>query len=175
MKRAIIVADMLNEFVTGRLGSVRARKIVPSIKKLLEKARKQGIPVIYYRDVHTPEDREMKIWGQHAMKGTEASEIIPELKPEKMDIVIEKRWYCGFVNTNLQEILKKMGIDTLIYTGVSTDICVQNDVAFAYFSGYNTTILSDCTASIEEEAHEYALKYMKKIYGSEITTSDKVL
>jgi nicotinamidase-related amidase len=58
---------------------------------------------------------------------------------------------------------------------VSTDICIQNDVALAYFSGYYTIVLSDCTASIDEEAHEYALKYMKNIYGAEITSSDKVL
>lgn len=175
MKRAIIVADMLNDFVTGKLGSVRAQKIVPNIANLIKKARKQGIPIIYLRDAHTPADREMKIWGEHAMKGTKGSEIIPELKPESTDIVIEKRWYGGFANTDLPEILKKKGIDTLIFTGVSTDICIQNDVALAYFSGYYTIVLSDCTASIDEEAHEYALKYMKNIYGTEITTSDKVL
>ncbi len=175
MKKAIIVADMLKDFVTGRLGSVRAQKIVPNIAALLRKARKQGISVIYLRDAHTPTDREMRIWGEHAMKGTEGSEIIPELKPEKNDIIIEKRWYGGFPNTDLPEILKKMGIDTLIYTGVSTDICIQNDVALAYFSGYNTIVLNDCTASIDEAAHEHALKYMKNIYGTEITSSDKVL
>ena len=175
MKKAIIVADMLNDFVTGRLGSVRAQKIVPNIANLIKKARKQGIPIIYLRDVHTPTDREMKIWGEHAMKGTKGSEIIPELKPESADIVIEKRWYGGFPNTGLPEILKKMGIDTLIFTGVSTDICIQNDVAFAYFSGFDTIVLRDSTASIDEEAHEYALKYMKNIYGTDITTSDRVL
>ncbi len=175
MKKAIIVADMLNDFVTGRLGSVRARKIVPNIANVIKKARKQGIPIIYLRDVHTPTDREMKIWGEHAMKGTKGSEIIPELKPENTDIVIEKRWYGGFANTCLPEILKKMEIATLIFTGVSTDICIQNDVALAYFSGYDTIVLSDCTASIDEQAHEYALKYMKNIYGTEIMTHEKVL
>jgi nicotinamidase-related amidase len=175
MKKAIIVADMLNDFVTGRLGSVRAQKIVPNIANLIKKARKQDIPIIYLRDVHTNADREMKIWGEHAMKGTKGSEIIPELKPESKDIIIEKRWYGGFPNTNLPEILKKMGIDTLIFTGVSTDICIQNDVAFAYFSGFDTIVLGDCTASIDEDAHDYALQYMKKIYGTEITTSDRVL
>ena len=46
MKKIIIVGDMLNEFVTGKLGSERAQKIVPNIAALLKKARKQGIPVI---------------------------------------------------------------------------------------------------------------------------------
>lgn len=175
MKKSLIVVDMINDFVTGKLGSERAQKIVPSIAALIKRARKKGIPVIYLRDSHSKADREMDIWGEHAMKGTEASEIIPELKPEKDDIVIEKRWYSGFVDTKLNDILKKLGADTLIFTGVSTDICVQNNVGHAYFSGYKTVVLDDCTASIEEDAHEQALKYMKNIYGAEITSSDKVL
>jgi nicotinamidase-related amidase len=79
------------------------------------------------------------------------------------------------VGTKLPEALKKMGADTLIFTGVSTDICVQNNVGHAYFSGYKTIVLRDCTASIDEESHEQALKYMKNIYGTEITTMDKAL
>ncbi len=175
MKKAIIVVDMINDFVTGKLGGVRARKIVPNVAALLKKARKQGIPVIYLRDSHTAADKEMSIWGQHAMKGTQGSEIIPELKPEKTDTVIEKKWYSGFVDTGLPEILKEIGADTLIFTGVSTDICVQNNVADAYFSGYKTIVPSDCTASIDEGSYEQSLKYMKNIYGTEITTSDIVL
>lgn len=175
MKKVLIIVDMINDFVTGKLGSVRAREIVPNIAALIKKARKQGIPVIYLCDAHTPEDKEMAIWGEHAMKGTEGSEIVPELKPEKTDKVFEKRWYSGFVGTKLPEVLEKTGADTLIFTGVSTDICVQNNVGHAYFSGYKTVVPRDCTASIDEEAHEQALRYMKNIYGTEITTSDKAL
>lgn len=175
MNKVLIVADMINDFVTGKLGSDRARKIVPNIAALLKKARHQGIPVIYLNDAHTSTDKELDIWGEHAMKGTWGSEIIPELKPEKNDIVIEKKWYSGFVDTQLPEILKKIGADTLILTGVSTDICIQNSVASAYFSGYRTIVPSDCTASINEEAYEISLKYMKNIFGTEITKSDKVL
>ena len=175
MQRTIIVVDMINDFVTGKLGSPRAQRIVPNIAALLKKARKQGIPVIYLRDAHRPGDKELGIWGQHAMKDTHGSEIIPELKPEKNDIVIEKKWYSGFVDTGLPAILKKTGADTLIFVGVSTDICVQNNVGHAYFSGFGTIVPQDCVASIEEEAHELALKYMKDIYGTQITTSEKVL
>jgi nicotinamidase-related amidase len=118
---------------------------------------------------------EMDIWGEHAMKGSRGSEIIPELKPLKNDIVIEKKWYSGFVDTELPSVLKKLGIDTLIITGVSTDICVQNNVAHAYFSGYRTIVPLDCTASINEEDMEKSLKYMKHIYGTEIIDSQEVL
>jgi len=176
MKKVLIVADMINDFVTGKLGNDRARQIIPNIAALAKKARKLGIPVIYLCDAHTPDDRELEIWGEHAMKGSTGSEIIPELKPEKNDIVIEKKWYSAFVDTQLPDILKKLGVDTIIFTGISTDICIQNNVAPAYFSGYKTIVPPDCTASVvDEESYEFSLKYMKNIFGTEITTSDKVL
>src|SRR5659263_766190 len=174
MKKVLIIVDMINDFVTGKLGNDRTRKIVSNISALIKKAKKQGIPVIYLCDAHTPDDKELGIWGEHAMKGTTGSEIIPELKPGKNDIVIEKKWYSAFVDTQLPEILKKLCADTLIFTGVSTDICVQNNVAPAYFLGYKTIVPRDCTASIDEASYEFSLKYMKNNFGTEITTSDKV-
>ncbi|MDD5363684.1 MAG: cysteine hydrolase [Ignavibacteria bacterium] len=174
MKKVLIVVDMINDFVTGKFGSERARNIVPNVGALVTKARKHGVPVIFLRDAHNATDRELGIWGEHAMKGSKGSEIIPELKPEKNDIVIEKQWYSAFVDTQLPEILTQMNVDTLIFTGVSTDICVQNNVASAYFSGYNTIVPRDCTASIDEESYEHSLKYMKNIFGTEISSSDRV-
>ena len=175
MKKVLIIVDMINDFVTGKLGSPRAREIVPNIAALIKKAREQHIPIVYLRDAHSSNDNELTIWGEHAMKGTQGSEIIPQLKPEKNDTVIEKKWYSGFVDTELPAVLKKLGADTLVFTGVSTDICVQNNVAHAYFSGYKTIVPRDCTASIDEESYEQSIKYMKNIFGTEITNSDKVL
>lgn len=175
LKKAIIVVDMIKDFVTGKLGSERARAVVPNIANLLKKAREKNIPVIYLRDSHSGTDDELAIWGEHAMKGTEGSEIIPELGPEKKDTVIEKKWYSGFVDTELPEVLKELDVDTLVFTGVSTDICIQNNVAYAYFSGYRTIVPKDCTASIDEESYEQSLKYMKNIFGTEITTWDKAI
>lgn len=170
-----MVVDMINDFVTGKFGSKQARAIIPKIAELLRKARQKGIPIIYLRDAHFSDDREISIWGEHAMKGSKGSEIIPELKPENNDIVIEKRWYSGFVGTELQKFLKDMGIDAIIFTGVSTEICVQNNVAYAYFLGYKTIVPKDCTASMDEESYEMSLRYMNSIFGTEITTSDRVL
>lgn len=175
MGKAVIVVDMVNDFVTGKFGNERARAIVPNIVSLLETARKQNIPVIYIVDAHSHSDPELKIWGEHAMKGTSGAEIIPELKPDKSDFVLEKTWYSGFIDAQLPDLLTKLGVDTIIFTGVSADICVQNNVAFAYFSGYKTIVPKDCTASIDEKTYELSLKYMKNIYGTEITTSDETL
>ena len=175
MSKTVIVVDMVNDFVTGKFGNERTQSIIPNIASLLEKARKQNIPVIYMVDAHSRSDPELDIWGEHAMEGSKGAEIIPELKPKEGDIVIKKSWYSGFVDTKLPEVLEKLGIDIIIFAGVSTDICIQNNVAFAYFSGYKTFVPKDCTASMDEKSHELSLKYMKNIYGTEITTSDEVL
>ena len=80
---AILVVDMLNDFVTGAIGCDRARAIVPATARLLAAAREKGVPVIYCNDCHLPGiDRELQIWGDHAIKGTPGAEVIPELTPQ---------------------------------------------------------------------------------------------
>ena len=77
---AILVVDMLNDFVTGALGCDRGKAIVPATAELLDAAREAGIPVIFCNDAHIPGiDRELKIWGDHAIAGTEGAQVIPEL------------------------------------------------------------------------------------------------
>lgn len=67
---AILVVDMLNDFVTGALTCDRAKAIVPATAELLDAARKAGVPVIFCNDAHIAGiDRELKIWGDHAIAG----------------------------------------------------------------------------------------------------------
>ena len=73
---AILVIDMLNDFINGKLKLKGAEKIVPNIQKLLNFARLQNIPIIYCNDSHLPNDKELQIWGRHAMKGTRGAEVI---------------------------------------------------------------------------------------------------
>lgn len=113
-KYAVIVIDMLNDFVTGPIASPRVNHIIEPIKKLCEKARAEGIPVIYANDCHTPDiDKEFKVWGPHAVEGTKGAEIIDELKPEKGDYIIPKKTYSGFYETTLELVLRELGVDTV--------------------------------------------------------------
>ena len=80
-KPAILVVDMLNDFVTGALACDRGKAIVPATARLLKAAREKGVPVIFCNDCHIPGiDRELKLWGNHALKGTPGAEVIPELE-----------------------------------------------------------------------------------------------
>ena len=175
MKKAILVIDMLKEFVYGRLGFEEARKIVPNILKLIKTARSGNLPIIYVCDSHEKGDFQLTVWGQHAMKGTPDAEIIDELKPKLGEFKIEKKTYSGFYRTELEKKLKELNVDTLVLTGVHTHICVQHTAADAFFRGFNIVIPTECVAGMPHEAHENSLKYMEKIYNAKIVSLDKLL
>lgn len=173
---AVLVIDMLNEFVTGRLGSERARKIVGPLSEFIEKAREAGAFIIYAKDSHIPRiDFELRKWGEHALRGKESSEIVKELSPKEGDYIVEKRRYSAFFMTDLDLLLRELGVDTLILTGVSTDICVMHTAADAFYRGYRIVVPKDLVESISEEGQERGLNILKELYGAEIVSSSEAL
>jgi nicotinamidase-related amidase len=176
VKIAIVVIDMLNDFVTGSLKCERAPKIIPIIQCLLNFARKKGIPIIYTNDTHLLGiDEEFEVWPQHAVVGTKGAEVIGELKPKKGDYVIQKRRYSAFFGTYLDILLRELKVDTLVLVGLVTNVCIQNTAADAFFRGYRIIVPEDCVEAINEEAQKTAIEYMKTIYGCKITNVDELM
>lgn len=179
-KYAILVCDMLNDFIKGKLKCERASRIVPNIEILLDNARRKDIPVFYCTDEHLPLDAyEMKLWGPHAMKGTEGQRVIDELRPSYRDYVIPKRTYSAFDGTGLDRALKAVyngkGADTIIITGLTTDICCRHTSYDAFTRGFRIIIVEDGVDAFTEEEHISGLEYMRRIYGAEVKrTSDIV-
>ena len=176
MKTAVIVVDMINDFVTGVFKSDRAAKIIPNIKALLDYTRKQKVPIVYATDAHLPNvDPEFDVWGSHAVAGSRGAEIIDELKPHKGDFRVLKRKYSAFQGTDLDQLLRELKIDTVILTGVVTDICIQHTAADAFFRGYKIIVPRDCVEAVDAKTQEEAIRYIKKAYGPEITTSKELV
>ena len=176
MKIAILVIDMLNDFVYGSLKCERAFRIIPNIKKLIETGREYDIPIIYGNDSHLPNiDKEFELWGPHAVRGTKGAEVIDDLKPTKGDYVIEKRRYSAFFQTDLDILLRELGVEGIVLTGLHTNVCVRHTAADAFFRGYKIIVPEDCVEAFTEEDHVSGLDYLKKIYGAQITTSDDVI
>lgn len=172
MKEAILVIDMLNDFVKegAPLEVPDTRKIIPFVKRTIEDARKKGIPVIYVCDAHEPDDPEFKRfeWSPHAVKGTKGAEVVEELKPEGGDFVVEKKTYSGFYKTNLENVLESLGVDTVKLTGCVTHICILFTASDAALRGYNVVVLKDGVAGISKEDHDSALRIMKNVVGAKI-------
>lgn len=166
---AVIVIDMIYDFVYGKFGGEGAQSIINNLVKFLKEAEENNIPIIFVEDSHSEKDTELDVWGEHAMEDSEGSERVNKLSKTN-GINISKNTFDAFYGTELEEVLKSKDVDKVILTGVSTDICVQNTAAGAFYRGFDITVIEDCTAAISEEKHSDAIKYMKDIFGANITT-----
>lgn len=172
---AVIVIDMLNDFVTGKLRCERADHIIPNLQKFLAEARKKGVYVVYSSDAHLKEDSELRVWGEHAMKGTKGAEVIPDLRPEPTDYLFEKRTYSAFFETGLDQLLRSLAVTKLYITGLHTNICDRHTSADAFFRGYDLVILRDGVEAFDEKTHTEGLDYLRTNYKAEINTVEEVI
>ena len=170
-KEALLIIDMLNDFIEpdGVLFcGKKAREIIPYIKELIDKKRKEGAIIIYLNDQHEPNDKEFKRFPPHCIKGTKGAEIISELKPSSKDYIVNKKRFSGFFNTNLDEILKKEEIDKVHVVGVCTSICVMETVSDLCDRDYEVYVHKKGVADFDERAHSFALERIEKILGAKV-------
>ena len=176
----VVIIDMLNDFVTGKLAVDRAKHIVPNLKRLIEAARKNNVPVVYSNDAHHTEDWEVtQKWGEHAIEGTKGAEVIAELAPAKKDYIIEKRTYSSFYETSLDQLLKSLyrgkGVKTVVLGGMHTHICIRHMAADAFFRGYKIVVAKDGVEAFTQEDHEQGLKYLEYVYNAKIMPVDSIV
>ncbi|MBZ0155421.1 MAG: cysteine hydrolase [Alphaproteobacteria bacterium] len=171
-EKALLVADMLNDFVRegAPLRVPDTKRAIPTIKREIQRARKDGIPVIYLCDAHDPDDKEFSRygWPAHAVKGTEGAQVIKELKPEAGDIIVEKKTYSGFYRTSLDKILKELGVNTVRLTGCVTHICVLFTASEAALRGYSVEVVTGGVAGLAKQDHTAALRIMKNVLGAKL-------
>lgn len=170
MSEAFLVIDMLHDFLKqdGALSIGDSTQIIRNVQERLEKWRSGKKPVIYIMDRHLPNDAEFNMFPPHCLAGERGAEIVAELSPRKEDILIFKRRYSAFFGTDLDLTLRELGAKALELTGVCTQICVLYTAADARMLSYAVTVRKDCVASFDAEAHEFALKEMKKTLGVKV-------
>lgn len=173
-KRALIVIDMIDQFVHGEWANPRAQAIVSNVVALVDKIKAEGGIVVTARDAHNPGDPEERAFPPHAMAGTKGSEIIPELSG-KADFDIPKKTYNAFFRTALGSILANQDVDEVILAGVLTNICVRHTAADAFFRGYPITIAADTVEVLPGEGADdlqtRELENMKVLYATQIVDS----
>ena len=175
--KALIVVDMLYDFVEGSLANPASRGIVEPIRRLLDRARAGGWVVVFANDAHEPDDPELTVWGPHAMAGTEGARVVEALRPEPgaRELICPKRVYGAFDGTGLDERLRALGVDEVVLTGQHTHICVQHTAYGALIRGYAIAVPRDAVCVFEGVDGEEALDYLRSVYGARLTTVDELL
>jgi nicotinamidase-related amidase len=170
--KALVIVDMLDDFVTGALANPYAERIVDPLARLLDHARADpGWVVVFSNDAHDASDPELRVWGEHAMAGTPGARVIGELEPQPgpAEIVSPKRAYGAFDGTGLDEQLRARGVDEVVICGQHTHICVRHSSYGALIRGYRVTIPRDCVCAFDGVDEEAALDYLVMAYAASLT------
>ncbi len=164
MNRALIVVDMLNDFVKGS-GALFFENAISIVDNIQEELTKYELPIIYVCDSHIINDKEFELYPAHAITGTWGAQIIDELKPKPGDVVLPKTRFSGFYETELEDVLLGMNVDTVVICGVCTNICVMMTAIDAKQRDYNVVIHRDQVASFNITAHNFALSQLENVFG----------
>lgn len=168
-KPALMVIDLQNDFIqeNGAIPCVDGGKAVLNTIPLIRKAREAKVPVIftqeYHRDpkVYGPYDFGREIDGTdpvHTVMGSHGWELVKEILPlEKTDYLIQKPRYSTFIGTDLDLILRSHDIETIIISGVCTNICIHYNAVDAHQRDYRVRVVRECVAGTSKEAHDAAL------------------
>ncbi len=169
---ALLSIDFQQEFfVDGTSGCLNEmRAILPRVASLHSLARNLQCMVIHTRESYQPNLSDVSAYrcslgyvgktgplGRFAVLGEPGHEFVEDLRPVQNETVIDKASFGAFYNSNLDEILKRDGIDHLILCGVTTQCCVHSTLREAVDRGYWCLTVADCCAASEPGMHEAAL------------------
>jgi nicotinamidase-related amidase len=183
MNTALVIVDMLGDFVDGRLANPAATPTIERIDALAEAARRRkDWIVVYGNDAHHPGDLELRVFGEHAMVGTPGAQVIDELAPAGGDIVVPKRYYSAFTQTDLAATCQVHGVGRVVIVGQHTDCCVRHTSYDAFLRGFEVVVPADATAvfqPLSEEPvaarQERALDYLRTFYGVRVVGTADLL
>src|SRR2546426_375605 len=135
---ALLVVDVQNGPVAG---AHERDAVVANVASLVEKARRDEIPVV---------------WVQHSSEelvpGSDDWRIVPQLTPGESEPLIEKHYGDSFENTTLEAVLSGLGVGRLLVVGAQTDACIRSTLHGAFVRGYDTSLVSDAHTTEDQTA-----------------------
>jgi ureidoacrylate peracid hydrolase len=184
---ALIVIDVQNGFA-GKGGSYdllgmeisNYTKVIPKIRDLIIMCRSAEIPIFYTQAVREasgidlltkshqilPKSREERIMKRPiCIRGTWDADIVDDIKPIESDHIVIKRRDSAFHDTEIGVWLRSIRVDTLIFCGIDTSICVETSLRDAFNLGYDIIIVSDATASSNRKHYDSTLENVRDYYG----------
>jgi len=157
----------------------RIKGVLNNAQRILEACRKKGLDIIHVKiESKTKDGRDVgrlhKLHNFIIPPGSKWSEFFEEVKPREGEIVLTKTCSGAFTGTDLDRILRNMGMETIILVGFYTDQCVETTARDAADIGYNTILVEDACTALTQELHDNAIKALKDVYVR-VETTESIL
>ena len=171
---ALLLIDVINdfEFPRGEELFAQAAALAPRIRELKRRTSAEGIPAIYVNDNFGRWQSKFDEIVRHCLEeDVRGRPFVQELVPDECDYFVLKPKHSGFYQTPLEVLLKHLGAERLILTGVSTNSCVLFTANDAYMRDLQLMVPQDCVAACKAEEHDFAMEQMKSMLKAEIKAS----
>ena len=153
-------------------------RVIPNMQAIQQACRRAGVEVMYTTiESLTLDGRDRsldyKITGFHVPRGSWDGKVLDQIAPEGDEIVLPKTSSSVFVSTNVDYILRNLGIKQLVLSGLVTDQCVESAIRDACDLGYLVTQVTDACLTYSQERHDHSLRAIKG-YCRQVTTEELV-
>lgn len=176
-KTALLLIDVLNDmaFEGGEALLPSAMAMADRLEALRREARRRGVPVVYVNDNFGRWRSERSDIVAHCLEqGVRGRPVVERLKPGAEDYFVMKPRHSGFYATPLDLLLRHLGADNLVITGITAESCVLFTAADAYVHGYGLVVPEDGVATIDREACAHALAVMRASFKAETPSAAEV-
>jgi nicotinamidase-related amidase len=167
-------------YVSERFDRIE-QTVVPNLRRLLGFFREQQLPVLYLviGSVHpefldVPEHMRRLVRETNNRVGTREHEILDELKPVPGELVVRKTTISAFTSTGIESTLHALGRDCLLFTGISTNMCVDSTARDAADRGFKCVLVEDCCGAAKMSYHDAALVTFQRLFGR-VASADEMM
>lgn len=174
---ALLLIDVINDldFSGGERLLAHALPMARRLAELKRRAKALGIPAIYVNDNFGRWQSDLhRLIGHCLRDGVRGRPVVDLLRPDDDDYFVLKPKHSGFFSTTLDILLDYLKVETLILTGIKTNICVLFTANDAYMRDFNLVIPGDCVAAEDPAENEHALAQMRQVLGADTTPSTEL-
>jgi nicotinamidase-related amidase len=174
---ALLLIDVINDFDFPEADQLlkHARPMARTLLRLKRRAQKTGVPVIYVNDNFGRWKSDFRRTVDYCARHGRGRDIVELLRPEESDYFVLKPKHSGFFSTTLETLLRYLGTQTLVLTGIAGNFCVLFTANDAYMRDFDLFVPSDCTASNTKRENDSALELMRKFLKADTRSSAKIV